>query len=386
MRQKFEHFLDEANPASRCLLAVLASTPFYITYWFINLAGLLDPVVRMGLRQPVVWTLQGALVISTGLSIGFVAWLWPRRRDPSPMPRLSLAVTLNIGVIYTLIALFSGTFTTGANMTLLGVLAIGLLLFDLRTMWLSFLVCTGLLVAYDLFVLAGHLPYAPAITRLAFQGPEPQWWWAVWRNVVFYAGLAVITTMLLVMFGRLDAQHRKLNKLSYTDVLTGLPNRRYFMDRLHAEVARQGRTTQPLSLMLIDADHFKHVNDSHGHAVGDEVLTVLARLLGESVRTPTDLAARVGGEEFAVLLPDTTVDEAEAVSWRIHSRLAAHAFQASGQTFHVTVSIGVAQCRGQSAEVVLKQADRNLYRAKQEGRNRSVYSVDSSHDASGVGA
>lgn len=376
MRQKFAQFLDEANPASRCLLAVLASMPFYFSYWFINQAGLLDPVVRAGLRVPVVWALQAALVFSTVLSFGFLAWLWPRRRDPSPMPRLSLAVTLNIGLIYTLIALFAGTFTTGANMTLLGVLAIGLRLFDLRTMFISFLVCTGLLVTYDVFVIAGELPYAPAITRLAFKGAEPQWWWAVWRNAVFYAGLIVISTLLLLLFWRLDAQHRKLSKLSYTDVLTGLPNRRYFMERLEAEVARQGRTAQPLSLMLVDADHFKKVNDTHGHAAGDEVLVVLGRLLGESVRTPTDLAARLGGEEFAVLLPDTTVSEAEAVCLRIHDRLAAHAFQASGQAFHLTVSIGVAQCHGQSAEIVLRQADRNLYRAKQEGRNRAIYSVE----------
>ncbi len=376
MRQKFEHFLDEANPASRCLLAVFAATPFYVVYWFINLAGLLDPVVQAGLRQPVVWVLQAALAISTALSLGFIAWLWPRRHDPHPMPQLKLAVTLNIGLVYTLIALLSGTFTTGANMTLLGVLAIGLLLFDLRTMWVNFLICTGLLVLYDLFVMADHVPYAPAITKLAFKGLEPQWWWAVWRNVVFYAGLVVVSTMLMVMFGRLDAQHRKLSRLSYTDGLTGLPNRRYFMERLQAEVTRQARTAQPLSLMLVDADHFKKVNDSHGHAVGDEVLTVLARMLGESVRTPTDLAVRLGGEEFAVLLPDTTVDEAETVCRRIHDRLAAHTFQPSGQPFQLTVSIGVAQCRGQSAELVLKQADRNLYRAKQEGRNRSIYSVN----------
>lgn len=279
---------------------------------------------------------------------------------PAPDARAQLGRNDQHRWIYTLIALFSGTFTTGANMTLLGVLAIGLLLFDLRTMWISFLVCSGMLVLYDVFVMTGQVPYAPAITRLAFKGVEPQWWWAVWRNVVFYAGVAVISTLLLVMFGRLDALHRKLNKLSYTDVLTGLPNRRYFMDRLQAEVARQGRNAQALSLMLIDADHFKKVNDTHGHAVG--------------------------GEEFAVLLPHTTVAEAEAVCWRIHSRMAAHAFQASGQTFHLTVSIGVAQCHGQSAEVVFKQADRNLYRAKQEGRNRSIYSVDSAPDGSEVGA
>jgi diguanylate cyclase (GGDEF)-like protein len=377
MRQKIVRFLNGANPASRCLLAVFASTPFFVGYWLINFAGLLDPLVRAGVRGPVVWMLQGLLILSTVLSLGVGLWLWPRRHDPQPIPRLSLAVALTIGLVYTLIALLAGTFTTGANMTLMGVLAIGLLLFDLWTMWIAFLACAVVLIGYDMLVVAGVLPYAPAITHLAFAGTEPRWWWSAWRNVAFYAGLAVISTLLLVLFDRLDALHRKLNKLSYTDVLTGLANRRYFMERLQAEVSRQGRTHQPLSLMLIDADHFKRVNDSHGHAAGDEVLRVLARLLGEIVRTPTDLAARLGGEEFAILLPDTSVDEAEAVCWRIHSRLAAHPFKEGGQSFHVTVSVGVAQCNGQRAEDVLKRADRNLYRAKQEGRNRSIYSVDS---------
>jgi diguanylate cyclase (GGDEF)-like protein len=291
-----------------------------------------------------------------------------------------VAVTLTIGLIYTLITLEAGTFTTGASMTLLGVLAIGLLLFDLRTMWIAYVVCASTLFAYDGLVLAGHLPYAPAITQQAFKGVEPQWWWAIWRNVTFYAGLAVVSTILLVLFGRLDALHRKLNKLSYTDVLTGLANRRYFMERLHAEVQRQRRTLQPLSLLLIDADHFKVVNDSHGHAAGDEVLRVLGRMLRDIVRTPTDLAARLGGEEFAVLLPDTTVDQAEVVCSRVHDCLAMHPFEDAGVTFHVTLSIGVVQCQGHSAEAMLKLADRNLYRAKQEGRNRSVYTVDSIED------
>ncbi|RZI86663.1 MAG: GGDEF domain-containing protein [Rubrivivax sp.] len=376
MRQQFEQFLDGANPASRCLLALFASTPFYVVYWFINLTGLLHPGIRPGLRVPVVWALQGTLLASTVLGVGLALWLWPRRRDPQPMPAISLAVTLHIGLVYTLITLEAGMVTTGASMVLLGVLAIGLLLFELSTILASFVVCSLMLFAYDAFVVWGWVPYAPAITPLAFQGVEPQWWWALWRNVTFYAGLGVISTILLVLFGRLDALHRRLNKLSATDGLTGLANRRHFLERLQAEVARQRRTRQPLSLMLIDADHFKVVNDTHGHAAGDEVLRVLARLLGDTVRTPTDLAARLGGEEFAVLLPDTAVDAAEAVCRRVQQRLAAHRFEEAGQTFQVTVSMGVAECSGHSAEEVLKRADRNLYRAKHEGRNRAVCTVD----------
>ncbi|MES2091375.1 MAG: GGDEF domain-containing protein, partial [Pseudomonadota bacterium] len=176
------------------------------------------------------------------------------------------------------------------------------------------------------------------------------------------------------LFGRLDAVHKQLNRLSYTDVLTGLANRRYFMDRLQAEVVRQRRTHRPLSLIMIDVDHFKKVNDTHGHPAGDEVLATLGMLMRECVRNPTDLPVRLGGEEFAIVLPDASLQEAHVVCERLHQWLARHEFVAEGHRFGVTVSMGLAQGHGQSVEALMQQADRNLYRAKQDGRNRSISS------------
>ena len=193
---------------------------------------------------------------------------------------------------------------------------------------------------------------------------------------MFYVGLVALLPLIFFLFARLDALHGDLNRLSSTDSLTGLANRRAFMERLHAEVRRQARTRRPLSLVLVDADHFKRVNDQHGHPVGDQVLATLASLLSLGVRSPTDLVARLGGEEFALLLPDTTLDEVEAVCWRLQKRLNAERFlDASGRPFKVTVSMGAVEGLAQPAEALLRQADSNLYRAKEGGRDRVVYSV-----------
>jgi len=375
MRHSVDQFIDRSTPASRCLVPVMGATPLILAPPVMNWMALHDPEYRLALRPGVVWALQAMLGAATIVFIASGWWLWPRRHTMAPQPVADVAVALAVGLAYTAITITSGAFTAGPNLVMLGALANGLLLFNRRTMLIAFWACVSVLVGYDAFVLAGQVPYAPAINALAFNGDQPQWWWSFWRSAVFYSGLVGILIMLLVLFGRLDAVHARLNKLSYTDVLTSLPNRRHFMDRLAAEVRRQRRTQRPLSLVLVDADHFKLVNDLHGHPVGDEVLCTLGELMKASLRGPTDLVARLGGEEFAVLLPDTTVAEAEAVCQRIHMGLDQQEFHADGQAFRVTVSMGLTQCQGQDAEAVVQQADRNLYRAKAGGRNQFVSSV-----------
>lgn len=375
MRHSVDQFIDRSTPASRCLVPVMVATPVIVCYLVFNWLALRDPDIRLALRPGVVWGLQAVLGAATLVFIAAGWWLWPRRHTMAPQPVADVAVALGVGLAYTAITVVSGAFTAGPNLVMLGALANGLLLFDRRTMLIAFWACVSVLVGYDAFVLAGRVPYAPAINELAFNGDQAQWWWSFWRSAVFYIGLIGILVMLLVLFNRLDAVHARLNKLSYTDVLTGLPNRRHFMDRLAAEVRRQRRTQRPLTLVLVDADHFKRINDMHGHPVGDEVLGTLGELMKACLRGPTDLVARLGGEEFAILLPDTTLDEAEALCQRVHASLDQHEFRAEGQPFRVTVSMGLVQCRGQDPEAVLLKADRNLYRAKMGGRNQFVSSV-----------
>jgi len=159
-------------------------------------------------------------------------------------------------------------------------------------------------------------------------------------------------------------------QLSITDGLTKLHNHRFFQDHLTREILRVGRSGEPLSMLLVDLDDFKQLNDRLGHAAGDELLAGIARILNQSVRA-TDLLARYGGEEFVVLLPDTDLAGAERLAEKIRTTVVEASFilDESLRPVRVTVSIGAAQFAG-NRKGFFKAADRALYRAKEKGRNR----------------
>lgn len=161
-----------------------------------------------------------------------------------------------------------------------------------------------------------------------------------------------------------------LVKLSQEDALTGLFNRRTLMEAIEAEVARSLRYQRPLSLLAIDIDHFKQVNDRWGHPQGDAVLKAFAAACRETMRD-NDKVGRWGGEEFVVLLPETDRPEAERVASRLHARVAALAIDTcGGGTIHITASIGATAAHsGDSVETLLKRADDALYAAKAAGRD-----------------
>lgn len=164
-------------------------------------------------------------------------------------------------------------------------------------------------------------------------------------------------------------RNEELARLSVTDGLTGLYNRRYLVQRLTDEKARSGRSGQPFTVLMADVDKFKDYNDTFGHPAGDEVLKKVGAILKESMRS-TDCAARYGGEEFCVLFTSTTTDEVLALAERIRAKIEATEMQGR----KVTLSIGVASLpeAGKTAEAVVAAADEALYQAKREGRNRVV--------------
>jgi len=181
---------------------------------------------------------------------------------------------------------------------------------------------------------------------------------------------------------RLSAQQaRELELASLTDGLTGLPNRTYF-DRQYAhEWARQCRHGGPVSLMLVDLDHFKQVNDTHGHPFGDACLREVAKALRAGCGRSTDFVARYGGEEFVVLLAETDSAGAQAVAQRMLEEVRAITLRAGGQPVPLTCSIGLATMRPHHAtqsDSLLHEADRALYRAKRAGRNQVALTDGSS--------
>ncbi|RAK69166.1 PleD family two-component system response regulator [Phenylobacterium kunshanense] len=164
-------------------------------------------------------------------------------------------------------------------------------------------------------------------------------------------------------------------ELAVTDQLTGLHNRRYMAGQLEALMRRACQGGEPVSLMVIDIDHFKKVNDSFGHDVGDEVLAEFAVRLASNVRA-IDLPVRHGGEEFVVVMPDTELEDARRIAERIRLHVAGAPFRVMGgqELLSVTISVGCATSMGagDSATALLKRADEAVYEAKSGGRNRVI--------------
>ncbi|MFZ2852902.1 MAG: sensor domain-containing diguanylate cyclase [Rhodocyclaceae bacterium] len=204
--------------------------------------------------------------------------------------------------------------------------------------------------------------------------------WYVARILSLASAAALIVALLIESYNLYrDAEIRAAfhEQEAMHDPLTGLYNRRYLLAHLGEELGRARRYRHPVSLLLLDVDHFKRINDRHGHAAGDQCLRALARVLGERVHRQGDITARYGGEEFVVVLPETGVDGAVDAAEDVRRRI--EALHANGTLpWPLTASIGVATADSSapasaSPEALLAEADGNLYRAKEQGRNRVVW-------------
>jgi diguanylate cyclase (GGDEF)-like protein len=170
----------------------------------------------------------------------------------------------------------------------------------------------------------------------------------------------------------LIVRNRVLSEVSSKDSLTGLYNRGYVVEKLESEINRSIRHGSPMSLLMLDIDHFKRINDTYGHAAGDQVLQAVGRLLRDSCRV-YDVPGRFGGEEFCILLPETQLGNTTTVAERIRGRLEATQLPCGDAMAVVTASIGVAgleTAEALSPSALIERADRALYSAKNRGRNR----------------
>lgn len=170
----------------------------------------------------------------------------------------------------------------------------------------------------------------------------------------------------------LQEANQQLKQLSETDALTKIANRRVYTIRLNEEVARMHRSGQSLSLLVIDIDYFKQYNDSYGHKFGDTVLTRVANVIRDSLPRSSDFLARIGGEEFAVILSSTDTERAADVAEKIRHNLQAEGFKHSSQNASLTVSIGISSQNSKDTtdDLMFYQADKALFVAKALGRNR----------------
>jgi diguanylate cyclase (GGDEF)-like protein len=176
---------------------------------------------------------------------------------------------------------------------------------------------------------------------------------------------------------RLQKAYNIIRKQAVTDSLTGIPNRRSFTERIATEFKRSLRDQVPLSVILLDVDTFKAYNDTYGHGRGDQCLQKVSRHIKDSLKRPSDFCARIGGEEFIVLLPETSLAGAVKVAEKIRKNIEQAKIEHKSAPVYglVTASMGVASSENQkisSYEQLVKNADQALYQAKKKGRNRVV--------------
>ena len=185
---------------------------------------------------------------------------------------------------------------------------------------------------------------------------------------VIYIIFLLLITLLSYVY---TSTRRRMDRMMRTDQLTKIDNRRILLEKLDDENNRFYRYHRPYSIVMIDIDHFKRINDTYGHLTGDEILSSLSKLIKDNIRQ-SDTFGRYGGEEFILLLPETTLEQAVAVAENLRETVENHNFMESES---ITISIGVADVIAElkNIEGLIEKADENLYRAKESGRNRVCY-------------
>lgn len=315
------------------------------------------------------------------IAVFAASWWWVRSRDPENRALTYVALPLWF------VGLSVGGYVLGEVSTpLFG----ALLAFSLAVLLFYELGAALRIVAFGIvaffapvpFILADLIPYGPIFRTVPFTGRDAEPSWLITTTLLGIAIAVVPVGLLAGVVRRWRSRDSLLLDLARLDPLTRVANRRYFFDRLEVELERAIRHETPVALLLLDLDHFKRVNDEHGHLAGDAALVHVATLLTQEILRRIDVIGRYGGEEFAVLLPDTDLEGARVVAERCRDVIATRPCPFDPRTsIALSASIGVA-APGPDRDVDswVQRVDEALYRAKESGRNR----VEVARDGAGT--
>ena len=268
----------------------------------------------------------------------------------------------------------TGPFYSPGWIAMLGGAIVGYLLFDRLPTTLGLVTFVVVVAGMALAADRGTLPYAPVLASLSRGDGRVSVGWLLRLGVCSLLFSAFTLALTAHIITRWRAREADFKVMSRTDELTGITNRRHFMELFERELARARRHQRLLSCVLVDLDHFKRINDTHGHLAGDAVLASVARTIETSLRD-IDTVARWGGEEFIILLPDTDAAGAEEVAGRCLRRIQDQVVLHGEVALRVTASMGIASFPKEGVtrvEDLVHLADAALYRAKDAGRNQVV--------------
>jgi len=300
-----------------------------------------------------------------------VAWGFAIRRRAPEEPIYVTMVLMAVALTSVGIAFLTGQYTTPALLIIVGFLVICYMAFPRRFYLPPAITIALTLVGMSALERLHVIPYAPLFRMHGYGlGPHPNGIAVFFAILIVVVAFVVIGSAFVFSVRGLRRREELLRDESRTDSLTGMANRRYFLDQAHRELARASRYRLPVSCLMLDLDRFKRVNDRFGHAAGDQVLIAVASRLTGLLRQQ-DFIARLGGEEFAMLLPHTDAEQAAVVAERCRQVVAGIDFIFNGVPHPVTTSVGVASLVGEelTTSELLKRADEALYQAKADGRN-----------------
>lgn len=367
------------SDADRCMLVGSLMLAAVIVFWAATswlggwpyFASSADPelvaeVASVGLFAVVVWTAQVGLCLAA------------RRRARQSRALVGLTVVM-YAITTALFAYQTGPFNSVGWIAFLGGTMVGFLLFEHRMMLVGIATWLASLAGVAYLNEIGALPFAPMV-RPTFGSGELSSAWLIRMGVASTVLAAVVLWLSAFIIKTWREREALLEQLSKTDSLTGAINRRHFMELLEHELRQARRYERPLAVVMIDLDHFKRVNDEHGHLAGDAVLLAAAGAITRSLRD-SDVVGRYGGEEFALILPNTDLAGAREVAERCRASVASSRAPTGGGTVGVTASMGIASYPAADIDTVddlLRAADQALYRAKAAGRDRVEASVATS--------
>ena len=361
----------EWSAVDKSLILIALLIPLYFQYilwslYVLNRADR-DKLIHVDVVQK--FMIVEAWLILVGIGIALIG-LMLRRRWPNL--QFFQYVALQFYALSLVLMSYSiGTLSFCSGVVLLGGPIFGFILHDRLPVWMAFISALTAIVALSYASAFGYLPYAPV--RMASTDPVSELFWM--NSTLFFAApfLIFLTLMADQMLAWWRVREARIHQLSRTDALTSLHNRRNILDLLDQEITRVQRKPAPLSVVILDLDHFKKVNDTWGHPMGDRVLQIAARVLRESVREG-DHVGRYGGEEFMLILPGTRLTDAMIVLERCRLQLvAADVVTDSQDRLQITASFGlVCQDKAQllASQQLIQHADEALYAAKANGRNR----------------
>ncbi|MFH1464347.1 MAG: GGDEF domain-containing protein [Pseudomonadota bacterium] len=311
------------------LLAIAESTWFHQHPWQ---APYLDQTVLIPYRRGAIGLAAlGQALLAAGLGL--------RHRRP----RSRLYAWLAVGWAYLVPLLIGHYFGFHVNGILLGVVSVGVLTLVLlpeRIAVGGILAAISAITTHEILVQTGRIPHAPIMCQPPYAEGPLHWSFFWGTGIALDMASLVVLSVVWLMARAQRAQAVALERLAVTDPLTGVANRRHFMLALAREVERARRYRHPLGLVMMDIDHFKQVNDTLGHAVGDVVLQEVVARMAAQVRR-VDLVARWGGEEFVILLPHLDLEQTRLTAERLRQAIAASPVAAEGHAVRVTASFGV---------------------------------------------